>query len=323
MSKSRTTIPVFFTADNNYVPWLATAIHSLIKNASRDYGYRIYVLHDGISPENISRISRLAEPGFEIIFDTMRESFEGIDSEFIGNKLRADYFTLTIYFRIFIPSMFPQYDKGIYIDSDVVVPGDISELYNTALGSNLIAACPDYSIQEIEPLMDYVTQAVGVDRGIEYINSGVLLMDFKGLREARFGERFLELLNRYHFDSVAPDQDYINSMCKGRIHFLAEEWDAMPNNNKPALPSPKIIHFNLFEKPWMRDGIQYGKYFWHYAGGSGYLEDIRRFKDAYTEEQKAADLKCMQAIVERGIMIASGDGPKMKEVFESGREARL
>lgn len=40
----------------------------------------------------------------------------------IENRLRSDYFTMTIYFRIFIPDMYPEYDKAIYIDSDIVVP---------------------------------------------------------------------------------------------------------------------------------------------------------------------------------------------------------
>ena len=39
----------------------------------------------------------------------------------IENRLRSDYFTMTIYFRIFIPDMYPEYDKAIYIDSDIVV----------------------------------------------------------------------------------------------------------------------------------------------------------------------------------------------------------
>lgn len=49
------------------------------------------------------------------------------------NLLRCDFFTLTIYFRLFLAQMFPQYDKGIYLDSDIVVPGDISQLYQTPL----------------------------------------------------------------------------------------------------------------------------------------------------------------------------------------------
>jgi len=41
-------IPIFFSTDNNYLPFLEVSIRSLIKNASRDYRYRIIVLNSGL-----------------------------------------------------------------------------------------------------------------------------------------------------------------------------------------------------------------------------------------------------------------------------------
>jgi len=316
-------IPVFFTADDNYAYWLSVAINSLVKNASGEYEYKIFVLHDGISEERISKIKALEKPGVEIEFRILKESFEGIHSDFIGNKLRADYFTLTIFFRLFIPDMFPQFDKAVYIDSDVVVNGDVAELYNLPLKGNLIAACPDYSIQNVPDLVDYTVKAVGVDNSLQYINSGVLLMDMKALREKKLGERFLELLNKYHVDCIAPDQDYLNGMCKGKILFLGPEWDAMPNNNNPELPEPKIIHYNLFEKPWLYDGVQYADYFWRYAEDSGFIDEIRAFKAAYSDRQKASDAECLKNLVGRGAMLAASEGVTMRRIFEEQGEARL
>ncbi|MGM9753018.1 MAG: glycosyltransferase [Candidatus Cryptobacteroides sp.] len=320
---SMQTIPVFFTIDDNYVPWLAVALRSIMDNSSKDYNYHLIILHQGLREENIKRLDSLSEGNFKVEGLPMKEKFEGIESDFIGNKLRADYFTLTIYFRLFIADMFPQYDRGIYLDSDIVVPGDLSKLYEKDLAGNYIAACPDYSIQEVPPLMDYVKEAVGVDRNLDYINSGVLLMDLAKLRELKFGTRFLEVLNKYHFDCIAPDQDYINALCKGKILYLGEEWDAMPNNTKPDLENPQIIHYNLFEKPWCYDNIRYENYFWHYAEESGFLEEIREFKSNYSEQQKASDAASMKLLVERGAMIAASEGATFKKIFNEGKERRL
>lgn len=320
----RTTIPVFFTIDDNYAPWLAVAINSIIRGSSTEkYDYHITVLHQGISEEHIRRISSLSKEHFEIEFLPMKETFDGIEADFMGNKLRADYFTLTIYFRIFIPDMFPQYDKGIYLDSDIVVPGDLSKLYEVQLGDNLIAACPDYSIQEIPPFVEYVEKYVGVDKAIEYINSGILLMNLGKLREAHLGTRFLELLNKYHFDSIAPDQDYFNALCKGKIVFLGPEWDAMPNDNHPELEAPQLIHYNLFAKPWCYDGIQYAGYFWRYAETSGYIDEIRHFKDNYSPEQKASDSESIKRMGERGAMLSARAEGSFRQIFDSGAERRL
>lgn len=313
-------IPVFFTIDNGYAPFLSVALKSAIKNSTKENTYRAIILHEDLTDENISRISALATDNFQVEFVQMREGLESITDR-MSNRLRCDYFTLTIYFRLFIPAMFPQYDKGIYIDSDVVITGDLAELYNIDLGDNYIGACADKSVVEVEPLAQYMEQAVGVDRH-SYINSGVLLMNLKKLREAGLDTHFLSLLNTYHFDCIAPDQDYLNAMCYGKIHYLSDVWDTMPAEDKPEIEDVKIIHYNLFSKPWCYDGIQYGDVFWEYAKDSVYLEEIKAYKDNYSPEQKESDSKCLGLLVDRGVQIANSD-VTFKRVFESGEKVRL
>lgn len=313
-------VPVFFAADDGYAPFLSVAVNSLVKNASGSRNYRVIVLHEEMSEENRNRISALAKENVKIDFVPMQKGLETVTDR-MSNRLRCDYFTLTIYFRLFIPAMFPEYDKAVYIDSDIVLPGDIAELYDIDIKDNYIAACTDFSIQEIPPLMNYVENAVGVKR-TEYINSGVLLMNLKELRERNFDSHFLNLLNTYHFDSVAPDQDYINAMCNGKIHYLSECWDAMPNDNKPALEAPKLIHYNLFSKPWCYDNIQYEEYFWKYAEDCGFKDEIKRYKDSYSEEQKRSDSDCLNMLVGKGDEIPLKD-ITFKKMFEKGVKIRL
>lgn len=313
-------IPIFFSVDDNYVPYLAVALKSIISNASKKYNYKAIILHQGVSEKNIKRIKALANEKFEIEFVPMKESFSCITDR-MSNRLRADYFTLTIYFRLFIPTMFPEYDKGIYLDSDIVVPGDISELYETELEDNLIGASVDYSIQNIPEFAKYTEKGVGVVVS-EYINSGVLLMNLKKLREVSIDTRFLELLNTYHFDSIAPDQDYLNAMCYGKIKYLSGSWDTMPEENTKLLENPKLIHYNLFAKPWCYDNIQYEDYFWKYAKDSDYLEEIKEFKKNYSDEQKKSDKECTGRMVKRALEIAD-QSENFRTVFESGKERRL
>lgn len=313
-------IPVFFTIDNGYAPFLSVALQSAIKNSSKENTYRAIILHEDLTDENISRISSLATDNFQVEFVQMKEGLESITDR-MSNRLRCDYFTLTIYFRLFIPAMFPQYDKGIYIDSDVVITGDLAELFNIDLGDNFIGACADKSVVEVEPLAQYMEQAVGVDRH-SYINSGVLLMNLKKLREAELDTHFLSLLNTYHFDCIAPDQDYLNAMCYGRIYYLSDVWDAMPTEDKPEIEDVKIIHYNLFSKPWCYDGVQYGDVFWEYAEDSVYLEEIKAYKENYSDEQKESDSKCLGLLVERGSEIAKSK-VTFRRVFESGEKVRL
>ena len=313
-------IPIFFTIDDSYAPFLAVALNSAIKNSDPQRNYKAIVLYQDLGADNISRLQSLQTENFKIELMPIRANMEALDDR-MSNRLRCDYFTLTIYFRLFIPSMFPQYDKGIYIDSDVVLTDDISKLFDIDIGENYIGACNDLSIADIPPLVAYTEKAVGVNAK-EYINSGVLLMNLKKMRDDDLEGHFLSLLNKYHFDSIAPDQDYLNAMCNGKIYYLEEKWDTMPNDAKPMLTETSLIHYNLFSKPWCYDGIQYEEQFWNYAQDCGFIDEIREFKASYTEDKKKADSECLELLVRRGMEIPEKD-ITFKKMNEKGVRIRL
>ncbi len=316
-------IPIFFTVDERYAPYLDCAIRSMMKNASKSHTYQIIVLHEDLTGESQEKLSANVKPPFQIRFLPMKDKLAGITDR-AENRLRCDYFTLTIYFRLFIADLFPEYDKGIYLDSDIVVPGDISQLYRTELGDNIIAACTDRSIAPVPELVHYTQDAVGIpiDR---YINSGVLVMNLKKMREVGFSGHFLRLLNTYHFDCIAPDQDYFNAMCSGKIVYLDESWDAMPpegGGTGATLEHPSLIHYNLFQKPWCYDNIPYEDYFWGYAKGSSFYEDIVRYKETYSEEQKRSDRASLNRLIHKGL--TAGDMPvTFRKMGEKGEKIRV
>ena len=314
------TVTVFFTVDNNYAPYLAVAINSIVKNSSADRKYRIIVLEEDITKENKSKIEALIPENFSLEFSPMSRGLDAIGDR-MGNRLRCDYFTLTIYYRLFIAEMYPELDKAVYIDSDTVLLGDIAELYDTEIGDNLIGACRDESVAGVAELCYYMEEGVGVPRD-KYINSGVLVMNLKAQREHCLGEHFLALLQKYAFDTIAPDQDYINATCNGRIFYLDEAWDTMPRENCTDGKTAKLIHYNLFSKPWCYDGIQYGGEFWKYAYSSGFFGSLCEFKSSYTDEKKKSDAECLKLLIKRGAEIPKGD-VTFKKICDSGVKIRL
>ncbi len=317
-----TTIPVFFTMDGNFSAILDCTLRSIMANASPDYNYDIHVLYEDISDDVIETITETVKPPFNIVFTKMDEEFHGIVDR-PENRLRCDYFTVSIFFRLFIADMFPQYDKGIYLDGDVIVEGDISELYNIDLGDNMIAACPDFSIRGLPEFVDGFENAVGVPIE-EYINSGVMLMNFRKMRELDFSGHFLDLMNEYHFDTIAPDQDYINAMCYGKVIILGEEWDAMPPVGWEGniITEPKIIHYNLFRKPWRYDDIPYEEYFWKYAEQSPFYEEIVTAKKNVTDEEKEADQASLQRMKDKAGSLAKRD-VTFEKMRKSGVPVRI
>ncbi|MCD8125810.1 MAG: glycosyltransferase family 8 protein [Lachnospiraceae bacterium] len=319
----RKEIPVFFTVDESYAPYLDCALRSLMENASGSYRYQIMVLHEDLSEESKRKLASGVKPPFQIHFIHMKEKLAGITDR-AENRLRCDYFTLTIYFRLFIADMFPEYDKGLYLDSDIVVPGDISRLFQTELGENIIGASADRSIAAVPVRGEYTEQAVGVPFE-QYINSGVLVMNLKKMRETGFCDHFLRLLHTYHFDCIAPDQDYFNAMCNGSIVYLDETWDAMPpegGGSGRLLEHPDLIHYNLFQKPWCYDEIPYEEYFWRYARKSPFYEEIVHHKETYSEEQKASDRTCLSNLIHKGAEVG-GQPVTFRKMREKGEKIRV
>lgn len=321
MRAQKESIPIFFSIDNGYAPLLGVALCSMLQNASKEYRYKVIVLYQDLNEQNKRKLAGMETENCEIQFVKMEDRLNSITDR-MSNRLRADYFTLTIYFRLFIPAMFPQYDKGIYLDSDIVVSGDISELYQIELGDNLLGAAVDPAIVNIPQLAKHSEECVGIERS-KYFNSGVLLMNLKRLREVQIDRRFLELLNRYHFDSIAPDQDYLNAMCSGKVVYLSAAWDAMPPADSASLiENPKLVHYNLFSKPWYYDDIPYGQYFWKYARLSAFYPEIQKMKAGYTDEDKKSDREHLALLLARGN--ATSDGKvTFKTVFNEGKERRL
>lgn len=316
----REQIPIFFTIDDDYAPNMGIALYSMTQNASREYDYKIHVIHQGLSEKNRRKIQALENENFTVSFYEMEDKLSEItDRE--ENRLRCDYFSLTIYFRLFIADMFPEYEKAIYVDSDIVVPGDISEMYHLDLGENIIGACHDFSIEEIPELVNYIENAIGVDCQ-EYINSGVLLLNLKLLREKNFGEKFLALLTKYHFDCVAPDQDYLNAMCHGNILYLDRCWDVMPQKGKEEYQNPKLIHYNLFDKPWCYRGVQYEDYFWSFAKQTEFYDDVKRNLLEYSEEQARHDAESMDVLIQKADRQPSRE-VTFKKIYEEGKERRI
>ena len=74
-------IPVFFSSDDHYIPYLDVAIKSLIANASKDYEYRIIILNTGLCNDNVCMVKQNEQPGFTIDFVDISNEVESIKSQ--------------------------------------------------------------------------------------------------------------------------------------------------------------------------------------------------------------------------------------------------
>ncbi len=272
------TIPIFFACNDRYVPYLDVAIISLVSHASENNTYKITVLKTDISEENRAVLKKHEKNNVTIDFCDVGEILEPIK-----DKLPDMFFySLAAYYRFFIETAFPQYDKAIYLDSDVILLNDVAELFDTDLEDNLVGAVYEQNTDRSPMFTNYVEDIIGIPY-YTYFNSGVMVMNLKEFRKFRVQDRFFRMLTEYNFDSLAPDQEYLNVICHSRVKYLPTGWN---KHSFPEAPEGRLnlCHYALANKPWFYADVINGEYFWEYAKSSdfyGYLtEGFKNYSDA-------------------------------------------
>ena len=95
----------------------------------------------------------------------------------------------------------------------------------------------------------------------------------------------------------------------------------MPVIGKDEIENPKLIHYNLFLKPWHYD-VSYDKYFWHYANISPYKDMIIKEKENYTDKDKENDQEILRNMEKQAEKLIKSD-ISFKIVFNDNKERRL
>ena len=283
-SNRNSVVPVFFASDKNYVPYLTVAIKSLVNFSSPCNQYNIYILTNDLQEKDIAEIRSLERNNVSIRLVDVNEKIEDIKHKV---ALR-DYYSVSIYFRLFIPSMFPQYDKAIYLDSDIVLNADIASMFKADIGNNYLGAILDEVIWSSEGFTYFAREALDVNEK-QYFNSGVLIMNLKKFRENDIENDFYDWANKGIISPIAPDQDYLNCVCKNSVKYLNPGWNKMPMGREFADKELFLIHYNMFMKPWKHDNIMFEKYFWDVAKTTTYYDLLKEVKANYSEENRRRD----------------------------------
>ncbi len=278
-------VPIFYACDDAFVKYTIVSLHSMIKNASKARKYHVYVLHTSISSTMKKKLAELSNDCFTITFEDVSEYLKAVSEKL---PIR-DYYSKTTYYRFFIAEMFPEYDKAIYIDSDTIVQGDISELYDTDIGDNYAGACHEQAMVQVDEYGTYAEKVVGISRH-NFFNAGLMLINCEQFRNRFVLDKFIEHLHTYHF-VVTQDEDYLNLICKDHVYWLDQRWNTEIFGEIPyPIEEAKLLHYIMVSKPWHFDDCRHGDIFWKYAKETNVYEDICHVLSEYTDAQRANDL---------------------------------
>ncbi len=266
-------IPIAFVTNEEYAPYLSTAIYSVIANSDPNKEYVVFVFYSSLSLKSIELLRCLKSRNVDIKFVDLKEQMQPYEDLFYT----CAHYTKESYYRLFIPLFLGRlYERFIYLDVDLVVNSDIGDILTEADPSKTVNAVLNYSTRRD----DRYIKSLGLDT-MTYINAGVMVIDCKRyLQYDYFGKavKCMERKEQYRY----VDQDVLNQICEGDIGIIEPSWNVQWNNlctpNKftakikhlvAEIQTPRIVHFTI-EKPWKVMLNEYGDYYWKYASGNSW-----------------------------------------------------
>jgi lipopolysaccharide biosynthesis glycosyltransferase len=156
-----------------------------------------------------------------------------------------------------------QYDRLLYLDSDLTIHGDVGAIFSLDTGNFEVAAVAAGRIllhlddRRQRETLDHF-RALGMTEPYRYFNSGVLYIDVAKWNRSRLGERALDYIRNNPELCALPDEDALNAILDGRLAELAPIWNTgPPAGRRRATRSPAlIVHYIGPDKPWRRYGYR-------------------------------------------------------------------
>lgn len=289
-------VNICLSADDNYAEYLGVTIQSIKMNKSSADKYDICILDSGISFKNKNKIIKMVAEDFSVRFIDISGYLASVDKSIFSLN---QHFTIAAYYRLFIPQVFANYKKVLYLDCDLIVNTDIAELFHTDLGNFAIGAAKDIEITRRLAtdkfyggnIYKYLADVLKMKHPKTYFQSGVLLLDIAKLVKTDFTNGCLNRLKEIG-EPLYVDQCVLNSLFDGNYKKLDMKWNVMwqlPYYVKDldrqldretysaymaSRAKPYVVHYASATKPWRFPKIEMADIWWKYARLTPFYEEI-------------------------------------------------
>ncbi len=264
-------LTVALAADNDFAAPLAVAVYSIIKNAAAQDELNIIVLDCGIEEENRQKIRSLLKG------TPHQVTFIACDLSMVKDIPMKDHWSVAIFARLLLPQLLPDTARVLYLDSDVLVRGSLAELFSLDMQGTLIAGVRDWALWALYKFQPeqldsfYVNEEfVKMFKHIDYLNSGVLLINLDLARKEDLTGKCLRFIERHQKQLRFFDQDAINFVCAEKRKILPLRFNMPPFLDEKEVPPALlqefketkdrcvVVHYLSKYKPWLY-GYNWGR----------------------------------------------------------------
>ena len=332
-------IAIALAANEEFVPYMDTTLLSIMENSSVEYNYDVIILTQDISAAT------------KDIIEEQFVGYKNLSIRYIDPSALIDdyefyvrgHFSKETYYRLVLPELLPNYDKILYLDSDMIVNADVAKLYKEDIQDYLLAACHDADTAGLyngfeEDKKDYTDNILKLKEPYQYFQAGTILFNLDKFRKTYSTKEILDFANAEEWQLL--DQDILNKLCEGKVKYVDMSWNVMVDyagirikeiiSKAPkwlndlymeSRKNQRIIHYAGPEKPWFYPEMDQGHEFWKVARKTPYYETMlfrMSVNSAKLEAEKTASVRNNGNIIvggfncirEHGLMYTLGYMPK-------------
>ena len=218
--------------DDNYMHHFAVAATSCIVNT--EMPITLWALFNDVSDGNKRKFKKTVE---SLKKNTVLNIID-LDPEKLAGLQRDKYISTATYLRLFIPDLLPKdIDKVLYLDTDIIVYRDISDLWNIDISDYPIGAVTD-------PILKKYHREYDIPESTPLFNAGILVMNLKKWREKDLGKKALD----YSVKTGHNDQIALNKLIGGNYFELDPRWNDAGHITERTT-DPYITHYAGCRKP--------------------------------------------------------------------------
>lgn len=241
----------FQDRNGRYTKFVGTAVLSIFENAViSPYSITVHILHDNtLTDDNRDKFNYLAGRYSQLVkFYNVDELCADRIAEIrkVFPQVDKTRFSIAMFYRFFISNVLPtQIEKVIYLDADIIVNLDISELWQIELGEKVLGVITHENIGMIDIVKKRHICSKGFVHSIDSFNSGVLLINLSLLRNEETtlskGIKFIH----DHPENKFLDQDILNYCFSTRTLKLPVKFNQFVREArlKKEFPTKKIYHY--------------------------------------------------------------------------------
>jgi len=152
--------------------------------------------------------------------------------------------------RLYLPNLLPDVEKIIYLDCDMVVNTDVSNLWQINIDKYPLAACVDSANKNFSTMRKRRYRKLGINIA-HYFCSGMLLLNLNYIRTKFLLEKESFKLLKEQPDLPLPDQDILNIFFGNAYLHLPEKYNIYSGRvDAEKQMGDAIIHYAWKIKPW-------------------------------------------------------------------------